>query len=398
MTTAHTLAGLDLEAFARDLDAIKKDLEASYGPADAAHLAKMERWGRLCTGAGYATAWLGPNLVSATLLALGSSARWTMVMHHVSHKGYDAVPGVPERLTSKRFAQGARRFVDWLDFIDPEAWAFEHNVLHHYHTGETADPDLVEQNLEPVRRASWPKAWKYAAVAFFTSTWKISYYAPNTLQTLQEARSRRAARDKVAVGGTGGRTLWGAWSPLTSEGREFWRRCVLPYAGVRFGLIPALFAPLGPLAVANVAVNTAMAEVLHNIHSFLVIAPNHAGDDLHRYDGPAGGKAEFYLRQVMGSVDCTGGSDLADFLQGYLNYQIEHHLWPDLPMTAYRAAQPRVQAVCEKHGVPYVRESAFKRFAKLVDIMVGDASMIRGLGGDEAAVEAPAAAPAAAPA
>ena len=391
MNDAPSLEGLDLEAFARDLDAIKKDLEAAYGPADAAHLAKMERWGRLCTGAGYATAWLGPNLVSATLLALGSSARWTMVMHHVGHKGYDAVPGVPERLTSKRFAEGARRYVDWLDWIAPEAWLYEHNVLHHYHTGETADPDLVEQNLARVRAATWPKALKYATVAFFAATWKISYYAPNTLQTLQEARARRAAREKVEVGGTGGRHLVDAWSPLTAEGREFWRRCVLPYGLVRFGLLPSLFAPLGPVAVASVAVNTAMAEVLHNVHSFLVIAPNHAGDDMHRYDETAAGKAEFYLRQVLGSVDCTGGTDLADFLQGYLNYQIEHHLWPDLPMTAYRAAQPRVEAVCAKHGVPYVRESAFKRFAKLVDIMVGDTSMLRGTGREAPRAEAVAA-------
>ncbi len=379
MTTQPSLEGLDLEAFARDLQAIRADLEASYGPADAAHLAKMERWGRLCTGAGYATAWLGPNLVSAALLAVGSTARWTMVMHHVGHKGYDAVPGVPERLTSKRFAQGARRFVDWLDWIAPEAWLYEHNVLHHYHTGETADPDLVEQNLEAVRDARWPKALKYATVAFFACTWKISYYAPNTLQTLQEARARRASRDKVTVGGTGGRRLLDAWNPRTPEGREFWARCVLPYGAVRFGLLPALFAPLGPIAWASVVANTAMAEVLTNVHSFLVIAPNHAGDDLHRYDGASGGKAEFYLRQVLGSVDCTGGSDLADFLQGYLNYQVEHHLWPDLPMTAYRAAQPRVEAVCKQHGVPYVRESAWKRFAKLVDIMVGDTSMRRGL-------------------
>lgn len=389
-TRAPSLEHLDLDAFARDLDAIRADLEASFGPADVAHLAKMERWGRLCTAAGYATAWLGPNPVSAALLALGSSARWTMVMHHVGHRGYDAVPGVPERLTSKRFAKGARRYLDWLDWIDPEAWLFEHNVLHHYHTGETADPDLVEQNLEVVRDASWPKALKYATVAFFAGTWKISYYAPNTLQTLQEARARRAAREKVAVGGTGGRKLWDAWTPLTDEGREFWTRCVLPYAGVRFGLLPALFAPLGPWAVGSVVANTAIAEVLHNVHSFLVIAPNHAGDDMHRYDDTAPGKGEFYLRQVLGSVDCTGGTDLADFLQGYLNYQIEHHLWPDLPMTAYRAAQPRVEAVCAKHGVPYVRESAFARFTKLVAIMVGDASMIRGTGREIAASAEPA--------
>jgi fatty acid desaturase len=47
----------------------------------------------------------------------------------------------------------------------PEAWRYEHNVLHHYHTNEVADPDLVEQNLAPLharasrwRCATWPWA------------------------------------------------------------------------------------------------------------------------------------------------------------------------------------------------------------------------------------------------
>ncbi len=33
---------------------------------------------------------------------------------------------------SQRFAQGKRRFIDWFDWILPEAWNYEHNILHHY--------------------------------------------------------------------------------------------------------------------------------------------------------------------------------------------------------------------------------------------------------------------------
>jgi hypothetical protein len=36
-----------------------------------------------------------------------------------------------------------------------------------------------------------------------------------------------------------------------------------------------------------------------------------------------------------------------------------------------------VKAVCEKHGVPYVQEGIHKRVKKLIDIMVGRASMKR---------------------
>jgi fatty acid desaturase len=79
----------------------------------------------------------------------------------------------------------------------------------------------------------------------------------------------------------------------------------------------------------------------------------------------------------MGSADFTGGSDLADFFQGYLNYQIEHHLFPDLPPKKLHEAQPLVEALCKKHGVPYVREPIGRRVKQLVDVMVGRRSMRR---------------------
>merc|ERR1712146_45875 len=68
------------------------------------------------------------------------------------------------------------------------------------------------------------------------------------------------------------------------------------------------------------------------------------------------------------------GDDLTDFMHGFLNYQVEHHLWPDLSMRSYQKAQPLIQALCE-HGVPYIKEPVLKRALDLVDIMVGKKSM-----------------------
>jgi fatty acid desaturase len=74
-------------------------------------------------------------------------------------------------------------------------------------------------------------------------------------------------------------------------------------------------------------------------------------------------------------VNYPGGTDLKDFLLGYLNYQIEHHFWPDLPLLKYRQAKPELRAICQRHGVPYIEESVFLRFGKLWSILMGDAEM-----------------------
>ncbi len=304
---------------------------------------------------GLATAWLAPNPVSVVLISQGRLARWSMVAHHTSHRGYDQVPGVEHVETSKGFAKGLRRAIDWLDWIDPEAWHHEHDLQHHYRLGEDADPDLLEKNLDWLRDSSLPRPIRWLVVSFFVLTWKWSYYAPNTLrQLLGEERSLASMFVHP----------------------KFWTRCILPFGLVHFVLLPLLFAPLGAWAVGSVLCNLVLAELLTNAHAFLVIVTNHAGDDLYRFDTPKEDKADFYARQVLGSTNFRTGGDLNDFVHGWLNYQIEHHLFPDFPMLQLQRIQPEVKALCEKHGLPYVQESVWRRLRKTIEIAVGDTSMI----------------------
>lgn len=381
---ATPLPDIDRAAFAAELTALRRELVAGIGEADLAHLRRMERWGRLCTLVGYATAWIPLNLLAAWLIGLGNVARWTMVTHHVMHRGYDKVPGAPAHLSSARYARGWRRWIDWPDWMDPAAWAYEHNQLHHFHTGEVEDPDLVEHNAWLLRLAALPRPLKWLLVALLMLSWKWSYYAPNTLWALQQRELRRAA-PQLPTPGRVPRLLYPGERlllPLSRRGLAFWARCVLPYAALRFGLLPALFLPLGSWAWAAVLLHSVLAELYANAHAFVIIVPNHAGADLWRFEGPARDRAEFYLRQVTGSVNYPGGTDRRDFLMGFLNYQIEHHLWPDLPMLKYREAAPRVKAICAHHGVPYVEEGVWTRFRRLWAILMGTASMRRAPAGE----------------
>jgi fatty acid desaturase len=353
-------------AFYAELEALGREIRGDVSEADLAHLLRIERWGRVCTALGWATAWMGPNLFSIALMSQGRAARWTIVAHHVSHNGYARVPGVPPRYTRAGFAQGWRRYLDWFDVIQPKAWNTEHNALHHIHLGEAADPDLVEANLGWLRRSGLPMPARYAVLAWTASTWKWSYYAPNTLAVDAAGPEGRRALSDPAV-----------WDPRTAEGRALWLSSYLPYAAWHFGVAPALFLPLGPFAVASSAINSVLAEVASNLHTFVIITTNHAGEDVEAFEGPSTSPQEFAWRQIVGSVDCATGDDRTDFLHGWLNYQIEHHLWPDLTMLQYRKVQPRLRALCEKHGVPYVQESVWRRLRKTTDIMVGRTSMRR---------------------
>jgi len=360
---------IDVEGFASEIEALRRETYAGLSEADFSHLKKVERRGRFASLLGYATAWIMPNPLSAICFSLGQCTRWLMA-HHILHKGYDRVPGVPPRYTSKLFARGWRRFIDWFDWIHPTAWDHEHNTLHHYHTGEDADPDVTERYLEFLRQMKIPYFFKYAFIAVVSMTWKFTYYAPNTTSVLDPTFKKRLHSDHI-----GFITAKNVLDFRNKHVRSLWTKCYLPYGTFHFALIPLLFLPLGEWAFFSVLVNKVLGEILNNIHSFIVIAPNHTADDLYRFDFHYQGKEQFYVTQVMGSANYHCGTEFVDYMSIWLNYQIEHHLFPDLPMTKYREVQPKVKALCLKYGLPYVQESVWKRVGRLVDVCVGKRSM-----------------------
>ncbi|MFT3768643.1 MAG: fatty acid desaturase [Minicystis sp.] len=368
------LSAVDLDAFLADLKALRREIDADLGDEDLAHLRKIERWGRTATALGLLGAGIAPNPVSAVLLGLGRSTRW-LLMHHVGHRGYDKVPNAPPKYTSKVFARGARRFLDWPDWMLPEAWIYEHNVLHHAYTGEALDPDVVERNTEELR--AYPKPVRYALMGLLAISWRASYYAPKTLRLWRERHAEEGERraeegERRAEEGEAG-------AEADGHLRELLLRCYLPYAALHFGLLPLAYLPLGPWGVFSAFCNSLMAEALCNVHTFCVVGPNHTGDDLFQFEDRPASRAEHAARQAAASVNFATGGDLRDFAHLWLNYQIEHHLFPDLPMRQYQKVQPKVKALCEKHGIPYVQESVFARVKKMVDVAVGNTEGRRGV-------------------
>ena len=367
-----TVSNQQKEQLAKGLSKLQKESIDNLSIKDFKHLKKMERWGRACTILGYSTAWIIPNPISAFLISVGNINRWANMAHPILHGGYDKIEGVPERYTSKGFAKGWRRMLDWPDWFLVAGWDQEHNRLHHYRLGEEIDPSQLEKNMRWLRESIIPMWLRYLLVAFFACIWKPIYYSQSTLRELRtlDAKNRKDKNYQPITSKSPK-----CWSPFHSEGQNYWLKCFLPYFAFRFILIPALFLPLGTTAVVSVFLTSLMAEILTNLHSFLVIIPNHTGDDIPRFDDPTSSKSEFYYRQIVGSVNYRTGSNINDFMHGWLNYQIEHHLWPALPISQYQKLQPKVKTLCEAHGVEYRQESVFKRLKKAVDVMVGKTSM-----------------------
>jgi hypothetical protein len=83
---------------------------------------------------------------------------------------------------------------------------------------------------------------------------------------------------------------------------------------------------------------------------------------------------------IRHSVNISTKSALVSWVMGYLNFQIEHHLFPSMPQYKNAVAAPYVRAFCEKWGsgseptyhLKYVEltytEAWRKMFANLADV------------------------------
>ena|SRR3990167_5309329 len=70
--------------------------------------------------------------------------------------------------------------------------------------------------------------------------------------------------------------------------------------------------------------------------------------------------------QLRGTQNVSTGA-FADWFTGHLNYQIEHHLFPNMPRHRYPEIREDVKALCKKHNVPYTTTTIWHSCVEVVD-------------------------------
>jgi fatty acid desaturase len=120
--------------------------------------------------------------------------------------------------------------------------------------------------------------------------------------------------------------------------------------------VTALLWVLTPLQAVVFAL---VQQGLFGLYLGCSFAPNHKGmPTLTQAD-----QLDFLRRQVLTSRNVRG-SRVVDFLLGGLNYQIEHHLFPNMPRPNLRHAQPLVREFCRQHDLPYTEATLFGSYTE----------------------------------
>jgi fatty acid desaturase len=124
------------------------------------------------------------------------------------------------------------------------------------------------------------------------------------------------------------------------------------------GYVAALVWVLSP---AQAVVFLAVQQGVFGLYLGCSFAPNHKGMPTLT----AADELDFARRQVLTSRNVRG-SWFVDLLLGGLNYQIEHHLFPNMPRPNLRRAQPLIRAFCRQHDLPYTEASLVGSYAEAI--------------------------------
>jgi hypothetical protein len=114
-------------------------------------------------------------------------------------------------------------------------------------------------------------------------------------------------------------------------------------------------AEAGANTFTSAAKANAVSNVIRNLWSHAIIFCGHFPDQTYSFSEEETNdesRGAWYVRQLVGAANIEG-SPLFHVISGNLGYQVEHHLFPDMPSTRYAEIAPRVKEICERYGLPY---------------------------------------------
>ena len=273
-------------------------------------------------------------VTGSCLLALAKVLENMEIGHNVLHGQWDWM-GDPEIQANSW---------DW-DMVCPaDQWIYAHNVVHHTWTNVMGrDRDIGYDVLRVSDRQRWSPAYLLqplvGAGLALVFEWGIALHDVD-VGSLAAAGSSRAS---------------GVGTRAKGVVRKASRQVLKDYI-----LWPLLAGP----CFFFVAGANLLANVLRNVWAFVIIFCGHfpAGVSVFTEEDVADEtRAQWYRRQVLGSCNIDGGR-LFTILSGSLNYQIEHHLFPDMPSNRYPEVAPRVREICDRYGVAYNTGSLRRQF------------------------------------
>jgi len=318
----------ELAHFGAEIDALRARTVADLGERDARYIRRVVKLVNYLEVGGRAVLLAGlfpPAFVLGSLMLGVSKIIENMeVAHNVMHGQYDWM-GDPS-LNGKTY--------EWDIVGTSDNWRKTHNFRHHTFTNvHGMDDDIGYGLLRLFPEQKWSPFFLFqpliAIIFALLFQWGVA---------IQDLRLGRYFKGKVT-----GKQLGEQFKPVGKKMR---------YQMLKdFVIFPLLAGPFFlPVFLGNMVANG-----IRNVWTYTIIFCGHFTTDVETFPRSIiknETRGHWYVRQIKGSSNLKGGK-LLNLLSGNLSFQIEHHLFPDLPASRYAEIAPEVQAICERYGQHY---------------------------------------------
>ena len=382
----HRLTAEQIEALGREFDELHEQVKADLGDRDATYIRSMIAFQRRLALFGraelIASRWRLPWVLGAATLGMAKILENMEIGHNVMHGQWDWMndPVINSRSW------------DWDTASTAEAWRHSHNFIHHTYTniiGKDRDLGYEIMRIDPAQK--WYPFYLlqpfYNVVLAMLFEWGVAAHDLD-MDAIRsgEKDGEQIRKELKGIAGKARAQItkdYIAW-PLISG---------LVMTAIEAGVLAAKAAdenraqglgrrarraarkvqrktPGGPSDsllgklierrsfrepfVRTLTANV-VANLMRNVWSYAIIFCGHFPDQTFTFtqeetaDESRGG---WYVRQLLGAANIDGGP-LFHVISGNLGYQVEHHLFPDMPSTRYGEIAPKVREICERYDLPY---------------------------------------------
>ena len=286
---------------------------------------------------------IGTGQVESTLLlfalyitaGLGMTGIGMGIMHDAIHGSYSKKPKINKLLGYTFNLIGANASV----------WKIQHNVLHHTYTNiEHSDDDLNAPfflRFSPHAKKYWVHQFQHLYIWFFYGLATISWVTTKDYVRLNRYKN---------MGFFDGKNEYrNALISMTA-----WKLFYYSYAIV----LPLIMAPQAwwIIVLAFLCMHFVTGLFISTVFQVAHIMPS---VDFPLPDSNNLIDEDWYTHQFATTSNFSPGSGLFSWFIGGLNYQVEHHLLPNVCHIHYKKLSSIVASTAKEYGMPYHSKKTF---------------------------------------
>jgi len=270
------------------------------------------------------------------VMGIGMASIGTSVMHDALHGAYSRNPRINKLIGSSIYLLGA----------SGRMWQIQHNVLHHSFTNmEHADEDI---DVPGILRFSPHQDHKYIHRYQHIYAWFLYGLSTLTWTTIKDFRAIFRYRN---LG-------------LLKSGKEFKKvfTDIIVWKVIYYLYILVLPMLLLPVAWWVVLLMYITMHYVMGLWLSIVFQAAHVVPETEFTSSAGGEKVErsWHVHQLLTTANFAAKNRVITWFTGALNYQIEHHLFPNICHIHYPKIAPIVKATAEEFKLPYHTKPRFR--------------------------------------